>query len=83
MLDGLYYLGQHSGWNKNYLGSSKTLWDDLRKYDRAHFERYIIDFSEEEELNRREVYFQTMWKVDKNNNFYNKRITSSGGGKVK
>lgn len=57
-LDGKKYVGQHSRWKENYLGSGYILKSSIKKYGRENFERHIIYLAKsQEELNKMESYY--------------------------
>lgn len=73
-----YYVGLHYLWYKSYLGSGHYLKDDIKKYGKENFIRYIIDYRDNrEELEKLEAYYiQEYFGFDcaESSDFYN--ITS-------
>lgn len=52
------YLGQHTKWNKNYLGSGQAIKAAIKKYGEENFERIIIDIAScQEELDQLETMY--------------------------
>lgn len=57
-LDKKKYIGQHTKWNLDYLGSGRYLRRAINKYGRENFERYIIDLAKsQKELDDKETYY--------------------------
>ncbi|WP_010291312.1 NUMOD3 domain-containing DNA-binding protein [Kurthia massiliensis] len=48
-LNGTLYLGQHTAWKKNYLGSGILIVKAIKKYGEENFERIIIDVAHNQE----------------------------------
>lgn len=65
-ITGKMYLGLHSRWQKNYLGSGNYLLNAIRKYGRETFTRYIIDTADDyEELIHLEAeYIREKFNID-------------------
>lgn len=59
-LTGKKYVGLHTRWDKNYLGSGNYLKNAIKRYGKKHFTRYIIDTAESyDELINLECYYIT------------------------
>lgn len=57
-VNGKKYVGQHTKWNPEYIGSGKYLWRAIRKYGIENFERYIIDLAKtQNELDEKETWY--------------------------
>lgn len=76
------YVGQHTKFNKNYLGSGTSLTKAIEKYGRENFKRYIIDISRtQSELNDLETeYINNIFNAVKDKNWYNIKDGSQTGG---
>lgn len=82
-LNGKKYIGQHSTWNKNYLGSGTCLNRAINKYGIENFERFIIDLAESQyELDERETfYINEEWgNIVKSQDWYNIKDGAQNGG---
>lgn len=77
-LTGKKYLGLHTKWNKNYLGSGNYLLTAIKKYGKENFTRYIIDVADsyEELIHLEAEYITKKFQVNlaKSDDWYN--ITS-------
>lgn len=80
-INGKKYIGRKKyidGW-EHYLGSSKLLLHDIKKYGEQHFKREIIEeCSTYEELQLRELYWQLHYKVKESADFYNITYATEG-----
>ena len=85
-INGKKYIGQHTKWNENYLGSGVYLNRSINKYGKENFQRYIIDLAKtQEELNEKETWYINegfSLNVAKSSNWYNIKDGSQSGGNV-
>jgi len=58
LINGLFYIGQDSNNNPNYLGSGLALNRAIKKYGKKNFRKEILEHcNTKEELNNREIYW--------------------------
>ena len=82
-LNGMRYVGQHTKWNKLYIGSGSYLKRAILKYGRENFESYIIDASatNQKELNEKEEYYiNEVFDAVKSPDWYNIKDGSQQNG---
>ena len=80
LINGKMYIGQHTKFYKEYLGSGVHLNNSIRKYGKENFQRKIIDIAKDQnELDEKEIYYIDLFNATiPNNNWYN--IASGGEG---
>lgn len=78
------YVGKHSVWKENYIGSGKYLWNSIKKYGIENFTRYIIDIAEsKEELSKKEeFYINEEFNAYSSKDWYNISKASDGGNTI-
>lgn len=76
-INGKKYIGMRKysrGW-ESYMGSSKPLLNDIKKYGISNFSREIIEECDSaKELQKREIYYLEEYDVLNDSNFYNQSI---------
>jgi len=74
------YIGQHTKFNDNYLGSGKLIQLAIKKYGEDNFERKILGYAYTlEELNAKEIYFIQYYNAVNSKEFYNIHVGGKGG----
>ena len=73
------YIGQSTKDDSNYLGSGTLLKEDIKKYGKDNFFKFILEYCKnEDELNEREKYWIAKFNASNNPLFYN--IAKGGRG---
>lgn len=80
-VNGKKYVGQHTKWDPEYIGSGHYFKNAIRKYGRENFERYIIDLAKtQEELDEKETYYiNEEFNAAKSKDWYNICYRAHGG----
>lgn len=77
------YVGSHSTWNRNYIGSGRLLIKAIKKYGRNNFANYIIDLSvSKEDLKIKEEFYINKFNACKRDEWYNISCTAHGGNTI-
>lgn len=79
LINGKFYIGQHSLDNDEYLGSGIVLLKAIEKYGKENFEREILqEYCSKEEMDEGEKFW--IEKLDARNNSIGYNIASGGNG---
>jgi len=74
------YIGQHTKFNDDYLGSGKIIQLAIKKYGAENFERITLDIAyTQQELNAKEKHYIQYYDAIKSKEFYNIHVGGQGG----
>lgn len=80
LINGKKYIGMHTNFDDDYLGSGKLLLRAIKKYGRENFKREIIAYAKtKEELGKLEKYYIKKYNAIEDENFYNIHEGGYGG----
>ncbi len=72
LINNMKYIGQHTGFKTNYLGSGTLLKAAIRKYGRENFSREIIAYANtQKELDQLEQYYIQKYNAVASSMYYN------------
>lgn len=85
LVDNKKYIGKHTGpLDDDYLGSGINIKNAIKKYGKENFKKEIIAIvNNEEELNKAEKYYISLYNAVEDPNFYNIADGGQGGNTMK